>query len=903
MSANRNLLLGLIALQNNFIDRHQLVAAFDRWTHDKRLDLGTLLLENKALSTANLTLINALLEHHLQRSGGNLLASLSSIHSGAIPDELRNLPDRELQQSIVAAEGTIEPSSVGASDVVPQDTLLLSSERVTTSRFRVLRPHASGGLGEVFVAQDDELHRIVALKRIRKNYADITHHRSRFTAEAEITGALEHPGIVPVYGMGVDPDGRPYYAMRFVRGDPFQRSIDRYHTARRQGNNQGQLVVELRNLLGRFIDVCDAIGYAHSRGVLHRDLKPANILLGPFGETLVVDWGLARSIGDATPEEARSTEGLVRPFSGMGTHGTEFGSTVGTPQFMSPEQASGQLDQLGPATDVYGLGATLFYLLGGSPPVQGNTVAETLNCVQKGELRNLAELNPQLDRPLIAICMKALSLKRQDRYPRAADLANDLQHWLADEPVTAFPENIRHRGGRWFRRNHALVMFGTLATGIAVAILCVSLWQISAAREREIAAHALAEESFHAARRTVDEYFTQVSETLLLNHPGLQPVRRDLLSSAVKYYDEFLERRGNDPALRAESARAAYNLGRIDEELGQWDRAVGYYQRAHQLQQVLFSESDDELVTEALSDTLTAQARLAIKLGMFGEGLKANSEATALRQRLVDKAPLQVDLVRKLANNLMNAGLLHLKSGRFAEGETEMRRAQALREPWTRGPVSEAGPKLLIYRDLLKGHFNLGGLAAERGDSEKAREEFQTATVRAEQLLADFPNDLELRYLLSNCYRLLGDSSAGGDQPRSAIAEYERALSHLHSLTQRNPDVAEYQLGLAGVYLNLAHVYALEEKGLARHPLDEAISILRAQHAQQPNPTVARDLAVAYRERSRLKGEAEGPLALEDLRESLKLLESIKSSTVNDLGQFDYTKELEQTREMLRSRL
>src|SRR5207249_163049 len=221
-------------------------------------------------------------------------------------------------------------------------------------RFRILRPHARGGLGQVSVAHDEELHREVALKEIQERHADHPESRSRFLLEAEITGGLEHPGIVPVYGLGTYGDGRPFYAMRFIRGDSLQDAIKHFHEAEEPGRDPGQRALELRQLLGRFVAVCNTIGYAHSRGVLHRDLKPGNIMLGQYGETLVVDWGLAKPM-NRRELDVDSSQGPLRPAAGSGSAPTLMGSAIGTPRYMSPEQASGRLDLLGPASDASSL--------------------------------------------------------------------------------------------------------------------------------------------------------------------------------------------------------------------------------------------------------------------------------------------------------------------------------------------------------------------------------------------------------------------------------------------------------------------------------------------------------------------------------------------------------------------
>jgi Protein kinase domain len=222
-------------------------------------------------------------EYRLRRRQGERLAH---------PEFLARFPGRDTELSplldSIDTELSVERSAA-ARFGPPREPLEPAAQG---SRFQVVRPHLRGGLGQIFIARDLELDREVALKEIHDFHADRADSRARFIREAEITGRLEHPGIVPVYGMGRNSDGRPFYAMRLIRGDTLGDAIHRYHKQDTPASAAPERALELRRLLGHFITVCNTIAYAHSQGVLHRDIKPSNILLGPFGQTVVVDWGL-----------------------------------------------------------------------------------------------------------------------------------------------------------------------------------------------------------------------------------------------------------------------------------------------------------------------------------------------------------------------------------------------------------------------------------------------------------------------------------------------------------------------------------------------------------------------------------------------------------------------------------
>ena len=485
-TVDRNLLFGLLALQNGIISQDALVAAFEVWQLNKSRLLDEILVAQGAMSPERQSQLQQMqagrIEIHRQ-DPAHSLAAVSSANSAG--QALLDIGDVDLEASLQRAlesEPTFDPLST---HVNHHWTASSSSPSVQTSvlRYRRLRPHAKGGLGEVSVALDTELNREVALKEIQAPFADQLESRERFVLEAEITGSLEHPGIVPVYGLGTYADGRPFYAMRFIKGDSLKDALKAFHKpANKDKMSSGERQFELRKLLGRFIDVCNAVEYAHCRGVLHRDLKPGNIMLGKYGETLVVDWGLAKSVGT---KEASSTEVTLRPVSSLSSSEmTCQGKAVGTPAYMSAEQAAGRLDEIGPLSDVYSLGATLYHVLTGHPPVEGSGVVEVLERVQNWDFPRPRERDPKIPRALESICLKAMAFKPENRYPNARSLADDVEHWLADEPVIASVDTLNDRFSRFARKNQSWVRAGLIGL-IAVTFVSITATLLIDAERRK----------------------------------------------------------------------------------------------------------------------------------------------------------------------------------------------------------------------------------------------------------------------------------------------------------------------------------------------------------------------------------------------------------------------------------
>jgi WD40 repeat protein/tRNA A-37 threonylcarbamoyl transferase component Bud32 len=308
-----------------------------------------------------------------------------------------------------------------------------------------------GGQARVRRAVDLHLGRDVALKEMKTSPTGAVDPSAamRFLREARVTGQLTHPNVVPVHDLAQDDDGGVYYSMRLVRGRSLQDAL-----------REAEDLPARMDLLGHFLDLCHAIAYAHSRGVVHRDLKPGNVMVGEFGETVLLDWGLARVKGQAEPDTQRVDDSLGPMQSDV--FETLAGVAVGTPAYMSPEQARGELDAVDERSDIYSLGAVLHHLLAGSPPVQAATVEEALRQVRRGELASLNEACPEAPPELVAIAGKAMQLDRADRYASARDLAAEVQAWMTGSRVLAYEYTPWELLLRFARRHKGYLAAATL---------------------------------------------------------------------------------------------------------------------------------------------------------------------------------------------------------------------------------------------------------------------------------------------------------------------------------------------------------------------------------------------------------------------------------------------------------
>jgi serine/threonine-protein kinase len=790
-SGQRDLLFGLLALQNGGVSRDALLDALAEWLLESKRSLGEILVDRKSLTSENQAFLDRLVDGcstsredkprvPIAEPGASaVMAALMATHQGDA-----DAPTRESTHiTDVSSNGVFQPSA---------------------DRYTVLRPHARGGLGQVSVAMDRELNREVAVKELLDHAADSKEARARFLREAEVTSQLEHPGVVPVYGLGVSAKGKPYYAMRFIKGTTLQQAIDQLH-AKSSVTNELVFRRQFRELLRRLIAVCETMAFAHARGIIHRDLKPLNVMLGEFGETLIVDWGLAKTkaVGNAravdhesnTRQETDSKTEAKRCVSGgtlSNAQLTQMGQMLGTPAYMSPEQAAGQWDQLGPASDIFSLGAMLYAILTGQPPFVGNR-GQVLDQSRAGSWTPARQINANSPLALDAVCHKAMAFDPTARYGSAKELAVEIDRWLSDEPVTAWREPLLVRLGRWARRRRGWVAATSALLVTSVVALAIGLLAVDRERRNTL----IQQEHTRAA---LDDMLAPESLDWLKSQQSLLPQQRKFLERALGYYQEFASSNAKDKAGRQLLAKAHTRVATILTMLGRYQEAESSFRQAlTELESVASVTNENPQNQYALALNYHEFADLLHTMAKNSESESFSRKSIAALEELVASHPDNRDYRGSLASCIGTFGLQLKEVGRLDEAKPYYEEAMRL----LKALVADY-PDAAEYRNTLaQNGANLAHLLSASGKKPQAETAFQESIAVQEKLVTDYPGVGQYRLGLAHTYNNLGILFKDLGEYTRAETAYRRALAIRDRLATDFPAVPEYRDQVGYGCLNL----------------------------------------------------------------------------------------------------
>jgi tetratricopeptide (TPR) repeat protein len=683
--------------------------------------------------------------------------------------------------------------------------------------YDILSELGRGGMGVVYQARDTHLNRLVALKLILAGPGVGTEAHLRFQREAEVLAALHHPNIVQVHEVG-QAEGTPFCALEYLPSGSLLAKLLRAPMPARES----AAVVGV---------VARAVHHAHERGILHRDLKPSNILLDADGTPKVGDFGLAKRVGEEH---------------------THSGAVLGTPSYMAPEQAQGNLKAVGPAADVYGLGAVLYDLLTGRPPFRSDTALATLHQVLSDDPVPPVRLNSGVPRDLETVCLRCLRKDPKRRYASAAELADDLRRFLDGEPIRARRVGPGERAVKWTRRRPAAAGLVALAALTAAGLLAGGAWYARHEADRAAEAQRLHEEArreqrraadnFRLARAAVEEMLTRVAREKLAHTPHAERVRRELLEKALRFYEEFAARdSGSDPELRREAARALVRVGDIRALLGDATAAEAAYRPGIALLAALADEfPDDPAPREDLAAGCNNLGNLLRDAARHDEAEGAYRRAAELRQALHDAAPA-ADARRELAVCLANLGALRHRQGRLDEAERDVRRALELLDGADEAESLQERARVLN---------NLARLLAETGRVTGATEVARDACAVLGRLAKERPDVPDHRQELAAAHQQLGDLLRDAD-PAAAEKAYDEAVRHRAALAADFPAVPAYRQELAATHNGRALLFRAAGRGDAADDAErQALALKEKLAADQPTAAAyRRDLAGTYNNR------------------------------------------------------
>ena len=710
-------------------------------------------------------------------------------------------------------------------------------ERLPTAhggRYTTADELGRGGLGRVLRVHDKALERTIAVKELIRHDEPT---QRRFVREVLITARLQHPAIVPVYEAGRWEDGAPFYAMKLVKGRTLGDAIDR----------AGDLAARIA-LVPAVLAVADAVAYAHSERIIHRDLKPGNVLLGDFGETVVIDWGLAKDLWGH--DLTRSSE--------MSSKADETGA-MGTPAYMAPEQtSSGVVDE---RADVYALGAMLYHVLAGAPPHQGKNLPDVFRRIAEGDIVPLAERVPGVPTDLAAIVTKAMRLRPSDRYPSAREVADDLRRFQTGQLVAVHRYTVRERLRRWVSRHRAITAVVSAALILLVVGGAFSVQSILRAERRADAQRRVAEENRGAAEDLLDfmlvdlnQKLQQVNRVALLDsvarrarayyesRPATTPAdrrRRALarlnigtvllaqndtagalaeLEGARSTLEELAAATPGDPDIQRIRSQVYERIGTVKRAQGDAVAALEAYRTALAIDLRQLENDGDVNVLRAIALDRDRIANVLRSQGDTAGALVEYREALAVRRKLVESDPTHTELQRDLTGSHDKIGEILFERGDSTGALAEHRAGLAIVQR-----LADADPTHAVWqRDLGYGHATIGRVLETQGDLTGALEEIRRGERYFAKLAADDEANLELQAELATMHIVLGNLLRRLGDDSGAMTSYKASLAIRKRLAASDPASADRQYALAASHDRVGNLL------LDRRAANEALVEYRA---------------------------------------------------------------------------
>ncbi|PJB42946.1 MAG: hypothetical protein CO108_10955, partial [Deltaproteobacteria bacterium CG_4_9_14_3_um_filter_63_12] len=871
MPDKRDLILGVLSEKLGMATPRQL--AHITATNDG--SMGDTLAQEANWTQARRTLMEGLVDAALGAHGGDVDETLEAF--GGEGSLLRSFGGA----LTMTADGDVHEIAIEEADedltaVTPEPLGRYRSGAHGTASVEESEELGRCGIGRVVIAYDSHLGREVALKELLpgrdvSNTLDtLSSHTIRFLREARVTGQLEHPNIVPVYELGRRPDGTLYYTMKVVRGRTMREVLD---------GSQG--LRDRLKLLPHFVSLCQALAYAHSRGVVHRDIKPSNVMLGEFGETVLLDWGLAKVKGARDLGE-RELERNVELLKDSSPSQTGAGEMLGTPLYMSPEQATGKIEQIDARSDVWSLGAMFYEILTGASPFDDESLVRVVYNVIQAKPTDISERCPEAPPELAAICRRALRKERNDRYSDAKAMADEVEAYLTGDRVSSYEYSTRELISRFAKKHRsALAIIGAasvLLVVMALSFMAALMIERDRARDAEQEA-VVALEQATAARAQAEDLvqFVLVDMRRKLEAVGRLELMDEVVARVTGYYERSGFHSDHDILLKG---RALLVLGDVHRARGDLQRSIEAFGVAVTSLEPMAANPE---VAVPLIEAYVNRADLTLDLGRFEEtaaDLKRALEIGALKPI---KSAENGDLKFALSKVHMGLASLAEKTGDIANSLEEIEAGIRLRNELVLADATQVEWAAF----LATAYQNKGRLLSDQGHLVTARQANDRALEGRRELVAQEPHNTEFRRDLAQSLNAAGELYVTLGEDASALAAFQEEEGLRLELTRHDPTNALWREDLASCHWSLGGLYLDQGDNAAAKVQFEAVAAelepLVAQSAN--NLALARFLTVTRTNLGRIELNTQHPsVAWPIFESSIASLQTLTQSAPQNLS-------------------